>query len=504
MNDGTDARARLSIYSVDLSMVSPANPLLSLPDEPAFACLGPEFADPVQPARFPRHLLRFRNDDLVMGLGLDPAQVSDQHFIEAFGQFQVDRPLLAMRYHGHQFGDYNPFLGDGRGFLYGQFRGKDNTLYDLGTKGSGTTPYSRGADGRLTLKGGIREVLAGEALHRLGVRTCRVLSLIETGESLWRGDEPSPTRASVMVRMNRTHIRFGSFERLAYLQRPDLIRQLLDHVIGTYYTDLQGEPDPYPQFFRALVRRVAEMAAQWMSVGFCHGVLNTDNMSILGESFDYGPYAFIETYDPQFTAAYFDYWGYYQFGNQPGICRLNLERLQQTLVELIPLRDMDAALSQFSRDYQQIYTRRMMGKLGFPPESAIDPEEMVYLTLQLLTLGQPGYHEFFATLTHTFSPLWCHGADRILAEQLEDLSLEGAACLKQWRQAYHHRLIQLSPPQIEAIPQRLRQHNPPVAPIRSVIESVWEPIATEDDWLPFHRLLEQIRSDDWGWTEEES
>ncbi len=484
-------------------MVSSANPLLSLQDEAAFAGLGPEFADPVQPARFPRHLLRFRNEDLLLQLGLDPTQVSDQHFIEAFGQFQVDRPLLAMRYHGYQFGDYNPFLGDGRGFLYGQFRGNDGKLYDLGTKGSGTTPYSRGADGRLTLKGGIREVLAGEALHRLGVRTCRVLSLIETGEFLWRGDEVSPTRSSVMVRMNRTHIRFGSFERLAYLERPDLSRQLLDHVIRTYSMDLEGEPDPYPHFFRALVRRVAEMAAQWMSVGFCHGVLNTDNMSILGESFDYGPYGFIETYDPKFTAAYFDYWGYYRFGNQPEICRLNLERLQQALVEIIPLRDTDVALSQFSQDYQQIYTRRMMCKLGLPPDQVIDAEALLYLTLQLITIDQLRYHDFFATLTRVFSTLWCHGAEGILEGQLGDLSPEGQDCLKQWRQAYHHRLIQLSRSEIEAIPQRLRQYNPPLVLTRPVIESVWEPITTEDDWHPFHQLLARIRTYTWNGIGEE-
>ena len=479
-----------------------ANPLLSLQDEAAFAGLGLEFYDPVQPATFPRHVLRFLNDDLLLRFGLDPAQVSDQQFIEALGRFKVDRPLLAMRYHGHQFGDYNPFLGDGRGFLYGQFRGQDGKLYDLGTKGSGTTPYSRRADGRLTLKGGVREVLAGEALHRLGVRTCRCLSLIETGESLWRGDEVSPTRSSVMVRVSRTHIRFGTFERLAYLERPDLIRKLLDHVIQTYYTDLEGKPEPYPHFFRALVTRVAEMAAQWMSVGFCHGVLNTDNMSILGESFDYGPYAFIETYDPKFTAAYFDYWGYYRFGNQPEICRVNLERLTEALEGVIPMTEMESSLAEFGQDYQRIYTRRMMRKLGFPPDQVIDPEELLFLTLKLISMAQLGYHTFFGILTRSFSSLWCHSSEGILAGKLGPLSTEGQACLQQWRQSYHLRLVQLSPSEIDEIPQRLRHHNPPVVLTRPVIESAWEPITTEDDWKPFHQLLEQIRTYDWSPTED--
>ncbi len=294
------------------------NPLLNLNYEPALELLGDDYYDPVQAAEFPTHILRFRNDDLLVKLGLDPQMVSDEDFIEAFGKFQnAPRPFLALRYHGYQFGEYNPALGDGRGFLYGQVRGGDGELYDLGTKGSGTTPYSRGGDGRLTLKGGVREVIAAEALHRAGVRTSRCLSLIETGESLWRGDEPSPTRSSIMVRFSRSHIRFGTFERLHYFQRKDLITILLDHVIEHYYAHLTHETDRYARFYAELVQRVAELVAQWMVAGFCHGVLNTDNMSITGESFDYGPYAFIPTYDPKFTAAYFDYSGLYSYGNQP-------------------------------------------------------------------------------------------------------------------------------------------------------------------------------------------
>jgi len=162
------------------------NPFLTLNYEPALESLGGDYFDEVVAAEFPRHILRFRNDLLLPILGLDPQAVTDTDFIEAFGKFQGRHPLLALRYHGYQFGQYNPFLGDGRGFLYGQVRGSDG-VYDLGTKGSGTTPYSRSADGRLTLKGGFREVLAAEALHQMGVRTSRCLSMIETGEGLWRG-----------------------------------------------------------------------------------------------------------------------------------------------------------------------------------------------------------------------------------------------------------------------------------------------------------------------------
>ncbi|MBD0335693.1 MAG: YdiU family protein, partial [Cyanobacteria bacterium Co-bin13] len=243
------------------------NPLLSLEYIPALESLGDDYYDIVGAADFPQHILRFRNDDILKQLGLAPEAVSDEHFTEAFGKFQGREPLLALRYHGYQFGEYNPFLGDGRGFLYGQVRGLDGELYDFGTKGSGTTPYSRGGDGRLTLKGGVREVLAAEALHALGVRTSRIFSLVETGDALWRGDEPSPTRASVMVRFSRSHIRFGTFERLEYHQRPDLISKLLEHVIDVYYPAVRLFTDPQERlvrFYDELVQRVAELVAQWM------------------------------------------------------------------------------------------------------------------------------------------------------------------------------------------------------------------------------------------------
>ncbi|MEO1636760.1 MAG: protein adenylyltransferase SelO family protein, partial [Cyanobacteria bacterium J06631_9] len=214
------------------------NLLLALPYESALANLGEAYYDAVTPATFPKHILRFRNDDVLRHIGLSPDAVTDEDITEAFGHFLEHSPFLALRYHGYQFRSYNPFIGDGRGFLYGQVRGTDGKLYDFGTKGSGTTPYSRGGDGRLTLKGGVREILASEALHALGVNTSRTLSLIETGESLYRGDEPSPARSSVMVRFSHSHIRFGTFERLHYIKRPDLTKKLLDHVIETYYPHL--------------------------------------------------------------------------------------------------------------------------------------------------------------------------------------------------------------------------------------------------------------------------
>lgn len=473
---------------------------LSLNYEPALESLGYDYFDEVAAADFPRHTLRFRNDQLLPILGLQPSEVQDTDFIQAFGKFQGVRPFLALRYHGYQFGEYNARLGDGRGFLYGQVRGTDGELYDFGTKGSGTTPYSRSADGRLTLKGGVREVLAAEALHNLGVRTSRCLSLIETGEALWRGDEPSPTRSSVMVRFSCSHIRFGTFERLYYFKRPDLTKKLLDHVIQQYYPKItpplnqEGEPEYYAQFYAELVERVAQLVAQWMAAGFCHAVLNTDNMSITGESFDYGPYAFIPTYNPNFTAAYFDYWGRYSYGNQPGICRLNLEMLQKPLAAVISQADMDAALAQFDEHYYTTYRQLMLNKLGFEQLPDAQAEELLKLTIQFLQESQVGYHAFFAELAQQFNPIWRDDIEQILSESSLWQSAEPSSLLAKWRELYHHLLQSLSTTELDAIAQRLRDKNPKTALLRPVIEEVWQAIDQEDNWEPFYQLVGRIQA----------
>ncbi|MEL6247581.1 MAG: YdiU family protein [Cyanobacteria bacterium J06626_23] len=470
-----------------------ANPLLAIPLEPALDKLGEDYYDPVAAAAFPEHTLRFRNDGILQQLGLEPDNVSDWDFIEAFGQFQKGQPLLALRYHGYQFGSYNPQLGDGRGFLYGQVRGTDGELYDFGTKGSGTTPYSRGGDGRLTLKGGVREVLASEALHALGVRTSRTMSLVETGEQLYRGDEPSPTRSSVMVRFSRSHIRFGTFERLHYLQRPDLIETLLGHVVEVYYPHLLAVQDPqerYARFYAELVQRVAQLAAQWMSVGFCHAVLNTDNMSITGESFDYGPYAFMQEYDRRFTAAYFDYGGRYSYGNQPGICQLNLELLQRPLEMVMEKDDLNAGLEDYAEHYRTAYQTLMLRKLGF--EGFSDSlGELLFKTVQLLEKTHVDYHGFFLGITEQVLSEWKCSYENILQPTVENSDEEAAALLKDWRQHYHLCLQEVS--DMDAVAACLRRSNPAIALHRPRIEAIWEPIVESDDWEPFEQLVARLQ-----------
>lgn len=469
------------------------NPLLTCAYEPALERLGEEYYDIVAAADFPVHHLRFRNDALLPTLGLEATAVTDDHFVEAFGQFHnAPRPFLALRYHGYQFGEYNSALGDGRGFLYGQIRGCDRALYDLGTKGSGTTPYSRGGDGRLTLKGGVREVLAAESLHRAGVRTSRCLSLIETGEALWRGDEPSPTRSSVMIRMQRSHIRFGTFERLHRCDRKDLIAILLDHVIEQYYPHLQAERDRYALFYAELVQRVAELVAQWMAAGFCHAVLNTDNMAITGESFDYGPYAFIPTYDPSFTAAYFDYSGRYAYSKQAPICHWNLEMLQVPLRHVISQADLDAGLAPYHDHCDRAYHTLMLHKLGLPATAPPAARDLIQHTLAFLHTAQISYHNFFAELRRQWHPQWSEDVESIFPT-VHIANDELNSIWHQWKTHYFHQLLALEPITLNQVEQRLHQYNPFTVPTRPEIEAAWQKITEADDWSGFYDLLDRIQ-----------
>jgi len=469
------------------------NPFLGLDYIPAFQSLGDDYSDVVVAAEFPQHILRFRNNAVLNVLGLEAETVTDADFIEAFGKFRDREPLLAMRYHGYQFGEYNPRLGDGRGFLYGQVRGLDGELYDFGTKGSGTTPYSRGGDGRLTLKGGVREVLASEMLARLGVRTSRALSLIETGEQLWRGDEPSPTRSAVLVRFSRSHIRFGTFERLHALQRPDLIPPLLDHVLEYYYPHLLSHQHPYLDFYQELVAKTAKLAAQWLAAGFCHAVLNTDNMSITGESFDYGPFAFIPTYDTNFTAAYFDYYGRYSYGNQPGICVWNLEMLQRPLAAVLAVEAMAEQLEKFGPLFQMVYIEAMSQRLGLPQLGLPEATKLVQATADFLARSQVGYSEFFVELRQRFNPQWRVDPGHILAESelIKSVKLE---LLTAWQTTYFNALNQLPESEIPQIQANLGRFNSLVVMTRPTIERIWEAISERDDWQPFNQLIEDIKA----------
>ncbi len=343
--------------------------------DPAILPLAGWLGDPVAAADFPETRLRWRNDRAAASIGL--AGLTDAEWTAHFGRFvplsgNLPQPL-ALRYHGHQFRVYNPEIGDGRGFLFAQMRGADGRLLDLGTKGSGQTPWSRAGDGRLTLKGAVREILATEMLEALGVNTSKTFSVIETGESLWRGDEPSPTRSAVLVRLSHSHIRIGTFQRLLALEQADEMAALIDYCLTLFPgppppADAPGRDEPAIRLMHNVVERMADLAASYMVAGFVHGVLNTDNMNVTGESFDYGPWRWLPEWEPGFTAAYFDHAGLYAFGRQPEALHWNCGQLAVALRLHADTAPLVAALERFGPLYMEAVARRWCWRLGVVPQ----------------------------------------------------------------------------------------------------------------------------------------
>ena len=343
--------------------------------DPQVLTLADWLADPVAAADFPATTLRFRNDRWAPAVGLDG--LDEAAWLGHFGRFaplpdNLSQPL-ALRYHGHQFQVYNPEIGDGRGFLFAQLRDGAGRLLDLGTKGSGQTPWSRFGDGRLTLKGAMREILATEMLESLGVYTSKTFSVIETGERLYREDEPSPTRSAVLVRLSHSHIRIGTFQRLLAFEEQDQMAALVDYCLANFPgppppADAPGRDEPAVILLHQVVERLADMAAGYMVAGFVHGVLNTDNMNITGESFDYGPWRWLPRFDPLFTAAYFDHGGLYAYGRQPTAIHWNCGQLAVALRLLADAPPLIAALERFGPLFNDSLARRFCWRLGVEPQ----------------------------------------------------------------------------------------------------------------------------------------
>ncbi len=452
---------------------------------PAFATLADGFFDPVKAASFPRHIPRFRNQRWAerVGLGELTPDEWERHFA-AFQPLPGSFPQpLALRYHGDQFQAYNPQLGDGRGFLFAQLNDSaDGRLLDLGTKGSGTTPWSRGGDGRLTLKGGMREVLATEMLEALGVYTSKSFSLFETGESLQRGDEPSPTRSSVLVRLSHSHIRFGSFQRHAYHRDVDRLRALLEFSVDRYMPHLAGAPDLAEVFLREVSRRSGELAASWMAAGFVHGVLNTDNMNITGESFDYGPYRFLPTFDPEFTAAYFDHSGLYAYGRQPHAVAWNLQRLAQALLPLSSESMLQGALDAYRPALTVGLQNRVLTRLGLRPLATAADGEMVQACFDFLGESQIGFDQFFFD--------WYAG-------QASASRADRSPTAVKYELPSFQPVRQLLSRYAPASPGRLLhpyfQRALPCSLLIDEIESLWSSIDRQDDWLPLEQKIASIR-----------
>ena len=354
--------------------------------------LNAEFYEQAEPAIFPFYKIRYKNINFPEFTNLE-----DKAWIDLFGKFKSnllpENHNLALKYHGHQFQTYNPELGDGRGFTIAQFY-HNNKLLDLGTKGSGRTKFSRSGDGRLTLKGAVREVLCSEYLHALGVNTSRSISLIETGENLYRNDEPSPTRSAVLVRASHSHIRIGSFQYQAYHHKIENLEKLIDYVCKNYF-NLKSEKDQKSEFFNEVVERLAMLAASYTVTGFVHGVLNTDNMNITGESFDYGPYRMLEHYDLEKIAAYFDHSGLYKYGNQANAIFWNIQQLASIMTTFIPKEQLVDMLKQYADLYNRNLQILTFKRLNIVMKSDAENLELLNSFYELQTTKQFFYEEIF-------------------------------------------------------------------------------------------------------------
>lgn len=441
---------------------------------PRYTALGEELYDAVTPARFPRRDLRFRNQRWAerVGLGALDAGEWEAHFAR-FEPLPGNLPTpLAMRYHGHQFDVYNPHLGDGRGFLLAQLLADSGRLLDLGTKGSGTTPWSRGGDGRLTLKGGVREVLATEMLEALGVSTSKSLSLFETGEALMRGDEPSPTRSSVLVRLSHSHVRFGTFQRLAYRSDVAGLERLLEYSVASYFPDLADGPDRPARFLAEVSRASAALCAGFMVAGFVHGVLNSDNLVVTGEGFDYGPYRFLPTYDVDFVAAYFDHQGLYAYGRQPRAFLRNLVRLGEALRPLSRDIALAPALAEFETALNEAVTTRTLARLGLVSNGDADAA-LVAAAYAFLEESGVGYDRFFFDL---------HGG----------LGRATAGCYSGARWDELREILALYEPRGPRADYF--DGDGPCTLLIDDIESIWTAIASNDDWSLFEAKVRDIRT----------
>ncbi len=434
--------------------------------------LGEASGDAVAPADFPETILRFRNDRAAAEIGLQ--DLSDAEWLRHLARFaplpgSLPQPL-ALRYHGHQFRSYNPDIGDGRGFTFAQARDHRGRLMDLGTKGSGTTPWSRFGDGRLTLKGGVREILATEMLEALNVATSRTLSLVETGEELHRGDEPSPTRSAVLVRLSHGHVRIGTFQRLAYERDEENMRRLVGYVLSNLYGEPSEDGDAAPvRLLDLVVGRTATLAARYMAAGFVHGVLNSDNINVTGESFDYGPWRFAPTWDPGFTAAYFDQTGLYAFARQPEAIGWDVMQLASSLRLIAESDPLVAALDAFAPRFQAALAKAVTWRLGVVPADDAAARTLVRAVEQALRDTQAPLDRFFfdafgGSLPATYGDAW----DEVRAH------LAAASPRKDRAHAYWS--------------------GEPCSMLIDEVEALWAPVADRDDWSPLHAKIAAIRA----------
>jgi serine/tyrosine/threonine adenylyltransferase len=415
-------------------------------------------------------------------LGLDAGALAGPEGVAALGGNLVPGGAepLAAAYAGHQFGHYVPQLGDGRAILLGEVVGRDGMRRDIQLKGSGPTPYSRNGDGRAALGPVLREYVVGEAMAALGIPTTRALAAVATGEAVWR---ETPLPGAVLTRIAASHIRVGTFQFFAAREDNDAVRVLADHALARHYPEAASAKTPYRALLEGVAARQASLIAQWLLVGFIHGVMNTDNMAISGETIDYGPCAFMDAYHPGTVFSSIDQYGRYAYANQPSIAQWNLARLAETLLPLLAEDEQSGVaiaketLAEFAPRFRAAYAGGLARKIGLAREQDGDAE----LTQDLLNLMAAQGADFTLTFRHLADAATDDAAE-LRAQFAEPAPLDD--WLARWRQ----RLAQEAAAP-EAIRTAMRAVNPAFIARNHRVEAVIAAAVQHDDVTPFEALL---------------
>ena len=437
---------------------------------------------PPTPVAAPR-LVRL-NEKLAWHLGLDPKQLATPEGVEILAGNRVPErgEPLAMAYAGHQFGSFVPQLGDGRAILLGEVIDRDGVRRDIQLKGSGPTPFSRQGDGRAALGPVLREYIVSEAMAALGIPTTRSLAAVATGETV-RREMPLP--GAVLTRVASSHIRVGTFQFFAARGDVDAIRRLADHVIARHYPEAADAANRYRALLDLVIARQAELVAKWLLVGFIHGVMNTDNMSIAGETIDYGPCAFMDAYDPATVYSSIDTVGRYAYGNQPRIAQWNLARLAETLLPLLAedkdaaVKEANEALGGFSTRFETAYAAGLRRKLGlFQPR----PDDLSLAQDLLERMARNG-----ADFTLTFRRL-CDAAASPDGDAAVRSLFTDPSAFDDWAARWRHRLAEEGG---EANERRaaMRAANPAFIPRNHLVEEAISAAVNNGDFSPFESLL---------------
>ena len=457
---------------------------LQFPFEHTYAALPANFFARVAPTPVAAPRLIKLNRELAIQLGLDPDQLSTPEGAEILSGKRLPEGAepIAMAYAGHQFGHFVPQLGDGRAILLGEVIDKDGVRRDIQLKGSGPTPFSRRGDGRAALGPVLREYIVSEAMAKLGISTTRSLAAVMSGESVMR---ETVLPGAVLTRVAASHVRVGTFQFFAARGDTDGVRRLADHVIGRHYPHLAQAERPYHALLDAVIARQADLVARWLLIGFIHGVMNTDNASISGETIDYGPCAFMDEYNPATVFSSIDEMGRYAYGNQPRIALWNLTRLAECLLPLFAddqdkaIEQAQFALGEFAEKFTSAYQAGLRAKIGLFTQADGD-EALVQDLLDAMTKNQ-------ADFTNTFRRLGDAALDADNDEPVRSLFID-PTMFDEWAARWRQRTA-LEPQTPAERRTAMRGVNPAFIPRNHRVEAVIQAAVNSDDYAPFEELL---------------